>query len=275
MTTYWVIANSSSRTTDEAKIAETCDAIRAAGGIVARQVDLANEPMPPPGTAQMPDIVASLGGDGTASAVVDRYGTADGPRLLILPGGTMNLLAARLHGDDATPAEIIARAAQSGRTCRLPSVEGPDFRSLVGIIAGPASAWADVREDLRAGEIGALARDIPVALRETFAGPTLRLRGREQDHAALFVDAHTDGLHVHDIVAGSVGDLIRHGWAWLNRDFLGGPTEHIGKARQIIIESAEDEIMLLADGERHYAGAPLPLRWTDCPARLIATSDGC
>lgn len=272
MSRVWLIANSTSRTTDEAVIAEVCDAIARAGGAIARQIDLAQGDLPDTGGAP-PDMIASLGGDGTANAVIRRYGAEDGPALLVLPGGTMNLLAQRLHGD-APPGQVVERAFSSGRVVALPLIEGPDFRSLVGVIAGPASAWAEVREDLREGAINGLVADVKAALEATFTGPAVRLRGRAGDHAALFIEAREDGLHAHDIRAASIFDLISHGWAWLRRDFLGGPTERLAKGCDLVIESSEAEIMLLVDGEISSACAPLTLRWGSCPARLIATADG-
>lgn len=272
MTRVWLITNSNSRTTDEAVIAGICEAIERAGGEIVRKIDLANEDLPDVGD-DLPDMIASLGGDGTANAVIARFGTEDGPPLLILPGGTMNLLAQRLHGE-APLDQVVERALSQGHIVALPLIEGPGFRSLVGVIAGPASAWAEVREDLREGAIEALITDVKAALEATFAGPTVRLRGHTGDHAALFVEARDDGLHAHDIRADSILDLIRHGWAWLRRDFLGGPTERLEMGCDLVIESMEPEIMLLVDGEVSSASAPLTLRWGSCPARLIATADG-
>lgn len=272
MTRVWLIANSTSRTTNEAAIDETCEAIARAGGDLARRIDLAAEELPEPDTSA-PDMIVSLGGDGTANAVIRRFGGKAGPKLLILPGGTMNLLAQRLHGD-APVDQVVERAFSGDRIVTLPLIEGPGFRSLVGVIAGPASAWAEVREDIREGAIQNLIVDVKAAVEATFAGPAVRLRGRLGDHAALFVEARTDGLHVHDIRAESIFDLIRHGWAWLRRDFLGGPTERLEKGCDLVIESDETEIMLLVDGEMSSAPAPLTLRWAMCPARLIATADG-
>ena len=271
MTSAWLIANSNSRTTDQAAIAGVCEAIARAGGEVERQIDLANEELPDTGDSP-PDMVVSLGGDGTANAVIRQFGGADGPSLLILPGGTMNLLSQRLHGD-AQIEQVVERAFSNGRVISVPLIEGPDFRSLVGVIAGPASAWAEVREDLREGAVDSLIADVRAALEATFAGPAVRLRGHEDDHAALLIEAREDGLHAHDIRADSILDLIRHGWAWLRRDFLGGPTERLEKGRDLVIESRDAEIMLLVDGEMSSAAAPLTLRWGSCPARLIATAD--
>lgn len=270
MTKLWLIANRNSRTTDQNVIDSVKTAIEAAGGTVLRTIDLAGEELPKI-EGDAPDIIASLGGDGTANAVIDTYGHADGPALLILPGGTMNLLSHRLHGEADTGA-VIAQALSQQKTITLPQLEGPDFRSLVGIIAGPTAAWGTVREDIRRFAIGALIRDLPVAIRATYRAPRVQLKGDRTKCAALFIEPREDGLHAHDIQADSLGDLASHGWAWLNRDFLGGPTRQIGEGKQLTIKSRASRIALLVDGERQDAKAPLTLHWGRCPARFIATS---
>lgn len=270
MTKLWLIANRNSRTTDQNVIDSVKTAIEAAGGTVLRTIDLAGEELPKI-DGDAPDIIASLGGDGTAKAVIDTYGHADGPPLLILPGGTMNLLSHRLHGEADTGA-VIAQALSQQKTITLPQLEGPDFRSLVGIIAGPTAAWGTVREDIRRFAIGALIRDLPVAIRATYRAPRVQLKGDRRKCAALFIEPREDGLHAHDIQADSLGDLASHGWAWLNRDFLGGPTRQIGEGKQLTVKSRASRIALLVDGERQDAKAPLTLHWGRCPARFIATS---
>ena len=269
MTNFWLIANSMGGSTDEAMIAAVRDGMSARGYALAGETDLSDEDLPSFDTAAA-DMIVSLGGDGTANAVIDRYGSEEGPQLLILPGGTMNLLASKLHGE-ADSIEIIERLSATPRIAMLPYVEGPDFRSLVGIIAGPTAYWGNVREDLRKGALMALTEDVPAALEATFGEHTVRLAGEETGHSALFVEAREDGLHVHDILAENIVDVAQHGWAWLNRDFLGGPTRRINKGHHIVIEDEDGEIALLVDGERRSANAPLKLEWKSCPARFVTT----
>lgn len=270
MTSLWLVANSKSGTTDQKSIAETRDRIAGQGIDVVRVVDLAEEALPDADAA--PDIIAGLGGDGTANAVIDRYCDLPETALLILPGGTMNLLARRLHGDADTE-EVIERAARAPRIVTLPRVEGPDFHSLVGVIAGPTAHWGEVRENIREGDLPTLLESVPAALEETFEGARVRVRGEEEDHAALFIDPREDGLRVHAIRAENIADLASHGWAWLTRDFLGGPTEKLRQDRRIVLEQDDGAIALLVDGERCSLPSPLALRWGRCPARLLATNE--
>lgn len=268
MTSLWLVANSNSGSTGEGRIEEVRDHIAACGIEMIRFVDLTSENLPVMDDA--PDIIASLGGDGTANAVIGRYCEAPDSAILILPGGTMNLLAARLHGE-ANVEEIVEKAARSPRIITLPRIEGPDFTSLVGVIAGPATRWGEVRENIREGDLPTLIDSIPAALEETFEGERVRVKGQDEDHAALFIDPQQEGLRVHAIHTESLGDLALHGWAWLKRDFLGGPTGMLMEGRTAVLEQDGGEIAMLADGERRSASSPAELRWGLCPARFITT----
>lgn len=274
MTHLWLITNSMSSTTNASVIKGVCAHIEAQGGILSRQIDLAREELPALQN-DAPDIIASLGGDGTANAVINAYSEESTPPLLILPGGTMNLLAAKLHSEASIEQVIedgLATAQNQGSICTLPQVNGPDFRSLVGVIAGPTAHWGAVREDIRQGEVGALVEDISTALQETSSGARVRLRKQGEEFVALFIEPHDDGLYAHDIVAENIIDLAHHGWAWLNRDFLGGPTEKLKRAHEIHIDCDEERIQLLVDGEQMSAPSPLCLCLSQCPIRFIKTA---
>jgi hypothetical protein len=270
MRTLWLIANSMSRTTDSAAIDDACEMLRAHGFQLMRRVDLSTESLPD-GEA-LPDIIACLGGDGTASAVIDHYGEREVP-LLVLPGGTMNLLAHRLHGEADIPT-IIERAAQTPRIVRLPQITGPDFRSLVGVVAGATAAWGDVREALRSGDVEGMVEQARAALEATLSEPGVRIGGRGRRYTALFIEPLNDALRAQEIKADTLSDLAQHGWAWLTRNFLGGPTEPVMRAAEITLDDRTGELALLVDGERMRAASPLLLRWEMCPARFLSTLDG-
>ncbi len=274
MTSLWLVANSASGTTDAGRIDEARGEILRLGFDLARIIDLSAQPLPElaPGGENAPALIASLGGDGTANAVIDRYGGTADATLLILPGGTMNLLARRLHGE-ADMATVLARAAHAPAIATLPMIEGPDFHSLAGVIAGPATHWGTVRERLREGDLATLIDSVPAALEQTFEGHRIRLEGQQEGYAALFVEPVERGLRVHVVRADSLVDLAAHGWAWLNRDFLGGPTEELMQQDEVVLAQDGGHIALLADGERYTPPSPLRLRWARCPARFLATRE--
>lgn len=274
MTSIWLIANGRSGSTGEDAIRAAREKMEGLGASVTRFIDLAEEDLPDPGDTP-PDAIASLGGDGTAHAVIARYGPDARLPLMILPGGTMNLLSGKLHGRDADVDAVLERLLRGAAVeRRMPLLTGPGFASLVGVIAGPATAWGDVRENMREGGIGAVLEKMRDAISETFEGAPIRIAGMAGDHSAIFIEPQADGqLHAWSVQTEGLGDLAAHGWAWLNRDFLGGPTEKLTQDRVLTLESARRRIGLLVDGERKEADGPLRLEWAECPARFLATAD--
>lgn len=108
------------------------------------------------------DVVAVLGGDGTASAAA-RMADLDGPPLLILPGGTMNLLPHALHGRvDWQTALRNGLAQGEARTIVGGLVERDPF--FVAAIFGSPAFYAFGREALRKGRLAAAWRQFRYAL---------------------------------------------------------------------------------------------------------------
>lgn len=266
MRTIWLVTNNMSRTTDRATVDQVCDILDSRDFRVERLVDLGQGDLPD--SRDLPDIVACLGGDGTANAIVDHYGDKD-VELLVLPGGTMNLLARKLHGEADIPA-IIAEVAERERIVRLPQIAGPGFHSLVGVIAGATAAWGDVREALRSGDVETIVGQARLAFQSTLSPPSLSLEGQEKFYNALFIEPLADAMRVQEIKADTLYDIAQHGWAWLNRDFLGGPLAPLVCAAQIALRDQSGTLELLVDGERLSAAAPLSLRSEMCPARFLA-----
>lgn len=267
----WLIANSMSKSTDHKVIEDICACIEDSGYRLTRQIDLSKEKLPTNG--RLPDIIACLGGDGTANAAIERFGSEPGVIMLVLPGGTMNLLARKLHGD-ANAETIIAKSSFREHIVQLPQIAGPEFASLVGVIAGATAAWGDVREALRSGDVEHIVEEARAALQTTLAPPTLRIDADENMHNALFVEPQADGLQAQEIKAGTVSEITQHGWAWLNRDFLGGPLAPLTEAQEIRLSDSTGAMTLLVDGERIDTPSPLHLRWEICPARFLSTLDG-
>ena len=160
-----LIVNRSSGSHDPAQ----CDTLRQAlqrhGGRPIRMIAIPDDPMISAAQARADDIdlIAIFAGDGTVSAAVDALEGWEG-ELLILPGGTMNLLSRKLHGDAEPEAIVEAAFSPAARRATLPLAEGCGVRSLVGIVAGPTAAWGEVREDMRKLDLGGLFESVPDAL---------------------------------------------------------------------------------------------------------------
>ena len=127
MERLWFVTNPNSGSSDAAK-AEAIEAACVEKGL--RFVGRTNFPDQTLPTIQQldragADTVILFAGDGTINAAVCALADWDGG-ILILPGGTMNLLAKALHGD-ADPAAIDAAAMMTRRFMSPPdAINGRD-----------------------------------------------------------------------------------------------------------------------------------------------------
>jgi diacylglycerol kinase family enzyme len=113
------------------------------------------------------DILVVLGGDGTIRTAALRSKT-DGPYLIPLPGGTMNLLPRALYGElgwhdvlKNTLARPILKQVSGGE------VKGERF-FISGVFGAPA-LWANVREAVREGDLSRAVEEGKVAMKRMFA----------------------------------------------------------------------------------------------------------
>lgn len=267
----WLIINENSGGHAPSRAEAVADALKGAGCRIDRVIALPGDSMPDADAARATDVelIAVFAGDGTINAAVRALEGWEGD-LLILPGGTMNLLSRKLHGD-AEPADIVRAAlARDARHVTLPVAEGCGLRSLVGIIAGPTAAWGDVREDIRNVDLGGLVESVPQALKETLQGDLISVEGVDGEFQAIFLDPKEDGLRASGIDAGTAAELLQHGWAWLKGDFREGPRTPLICAPSIRLRRSGD-INLLVDGEQAEAKGPCRFTLGRCGLNFIAT----
>ncbi|MCF8709455.1 diacylglycerol/lipid kinase family protein [Rhizorhapis sp. SPR117] len=255
--------------------ATLCDTIKGAfeahGGQIERVLSLPKDQLPKAADANAADIelIVVFTGDGTINATVDAL-NGWGGALLVLPGGTMNLLSRKLHGD-ADPIDIVRVAMVEGcKRVKLPVAEVCGLRSLVGIVAGPTAAWGDVREDLRQRDLGRLVDSVPQALQETLDGAPVSVDGVEGEFQAIFIDPEAEGLRAEGIEAGTALELLQHGWAWLMGDFRDGPSTPLICAHKLTLLRDED-IALLVDGEQASVKSPCSVSLGQCALSFITT----
>ena len=273
MAVTWLIVNSGSGSHDPARVAGIEAALAANAHPVARRIALPEDRLPDAAAADAgaPDLIVVFGGDGTVSATVEALEGWDGP-LLVLPGGTMNLLSGKLHGEGLEAGAIVAKALAGPIAMRrFPLAMGSGQRSLVGIIAGPTTAWGDVRENLRKIDLAALVQSVPQALEQTLKSEGVSVEGAEGDYQAIFVEPVDDVLTATGIKAASLSEMAQHGFAWLNRDFLGGPTEPLLRSGSVTITGGQRQIGLLVDGERATAETPCTFTIAPCPLNFVST----
>lgn len=96
------------------------------------------------------DTIIVLGGDGTARAAAD-LAPRNGPPLILLPGGTLNILPKALYGDLAWP-EALTAALERGVERRLPVGRANGEAFYVAGLFGPTTLLALARESVREGK---------------------------------------------------------------------------------------------------------------------------
>jgi diacylglycerol kinase family enzyme len=112
------------------------------------------------------DVLIVLGGDGTIRSAAEQC-DRDGPYLIPLPGGTMNMLPKALYGDDEWKAALTK------------TLEGPEVQPVNGgqidekrfycaAIFGDPSRWAEAREAIREGDLSKATEQGMEALEKAF-----------------------------------------------------------------------------------------------------------
>ena len=272
MRKFWLISNQGSGSTSPDKQAALVARFADHGIEQAGQTDFPDEPLPTPRSldAAEVDMAVLFAGDGTINAAIGALAGWDGA-ILILPGGTMNLLAKALH-DDLDPLAIIDRAVADGTRVALPCVEAGDARAYVGLILGPAAAWAHAREAARAGRSRALIRAIGHAWRRTF-GKGIRLAGVPGLTArvqAAFVVAEDNGLRIAAVDARDWRAITALGWEWITGDWVKAAAVH--EVRSQAMRCTERRPVLgLFDGEPQMVPVGTVIRAGRTGAQFIRT----
>lgn len=123
------------------------------------------------------DAVITLGGDGTARLAASLTHPDEGPALIVLPGGTMNMLPHALNGE--VDWETALRAALlSGRPRTIVGGVANGEPFFVAVVFGSPARFAWGREAMRAGDPVSAFRRFRYALRRSF-GRRLRVRADE------------------------------------------------------------------------------------------------
>ena len=217
MKRVWLVINRSSRSVGNDWEAKLKAAFEARGAAVAGVTDFPADTLPDPAAldAAQVDVAAVAAGDGTINAVARALEDWTGI-LLVLPGGTMNLLAKALHGD-ALPEAIITAIRNPPDARPIATVDSGDNRAVVGAIVGPAASWVHAREAVRAGSWGKFTRSVRLAYVRTLSR-SVHLRkggGRSRGYRAIFIHPDEGALSVVKVRASGWTDGVRLGFTYL------------------------------------------------------------
>lgn len=274
----WLVVNPASGSNDEDTVAALEQALVDAGCDLRRTLRVPDVPPPPRATLEQEgvELLVIFTGDGTANGVVTGlYGWAG--RVLVLPGGTQNLLARSLHGE-ATALEIVALlGAGRLRPWTRPLLRCSAGDALCEIVAGPGATWSDVRESLRELDVAGVATTVREAIGQSAGGQKVVLAnpalGNPEGYPAIrFYPAGDHAMAVDGYGADGILDYARHGLALLKRDFREGPHDELGQHRAVICR-AEGPIELMIDGERATGLAEERIELTPCDLTFLASGE--
>lgn len=284
-TKVWLVCNAASGSNDEKAVQAVREAIGEAGFDLSHVVSFPDELLPQPAdlAAQDVDVLAVFGGDGTIhSAIEAATGEGDSAGLwsgavLPLPGGTMNMLSKRLHGDVAAT-EIVGRLqAAPLRRVRPSVIRTSKGTALTGVLAGPGAIWNEVREAMRSMDIIELVTSAGEAIVHSTSAPKVfsdpAAGAREEGYSAITVTPKDDGLETKGYYAQTLGDFAGQGVALLNRDYRKGPHDKLGRYQTVRLFCPEGEPMgMLIDGEPFQGAAEEVFEVGPSAIDLIATA---
>ncbi|MBO9498324.1 MAG: diacylglycerol kinase [Novosphingobium sp.] len=271
----WLVVNKASGSNSETSLDELRAACAAAGLRVAGTTCFPEDDLPTRDRldAAGAGMVAVYTGDGTVNALVTSLYGWDGA-VLILPGGTMNLLYRRLHGERDLAEVLAAVAAGKATRCRPDIVRSAQGDGLSGVMAGPGTQWNDVREAIRKVDLPAMATGTAQAIEQSVAAPMIACAGlgRAEGYPLVMLTPEQGGFVVDAYYAETLEQYLAHGLALLKRDFREGPHDTLGKVTELTIENvADDPVGLLIDGEPAAGGRDVRFALVPCEVDLLAT----
>lgn len=273
----WLIANSASGSNSEEAHAALEQALTNAGLRIAQRTFFPDDDLPVPAAldAAGVDTLVIFAGDGTINAGIENV-TGWGGMILVLEGGTKNLLFHRLHGDATTELVVQRVASGNARRVRPGIIRCAAGAAYAGLMAGPGTSWNPVREALRDRDIVRLAEGAVNAVTETLEGPPIvcvepRL-GRAEGYPLLLCTPHDDAIELVAFHSDTAGEMLGQTVALAQMNFRDGPHDDLGRATRLRFESADGSPYgLLIDGEPAEADGSDEFILAQAQVDLLAT----
>jgi len=223
------------------------------------------------------DVIIVLGGDGTARAAAE-VAPRDGPPLILLPGGTLNILPRALYGERAWP-EALAAALERGLVKRLPVGRANDEPFYVAALFGGTTQLVHVREAVREGKPLTAWRRLRIALKRSFTH-TLRARiGKQRmksiEAIGVLLPSFSGGIEAEDLEwvrldAHHVLDLARVGIRALTAGWRNDPAIEIARTKTGDIDASLGYIHATLDGEPRRFYSRVHIKYDARGPRVLA-----
>ena len=272
----WLVTNSASGSYSEATVQDLAERFTHAGLPLDHVVTIPHEPPPDRAALEAAGVTMLViyTGDGTINGVVTGlFGW--GGRVLVLPGGTQNLLAKALHGDGDAAAVVATVGTGKAEAVNRYVIRTSQGDALCEVLAGPGAKWSDVREAMREGDLGGMATTLGEAIGQSAGGALVRIAepalGKAEGYPAVRVHPLDGHMIVDGYGADTVAEYAQQGLALLRRDFREGPHDKLGEHPAIVCRS-DESIELMIDGERVTGGLEERFEIFPCPVEFLATN---
>lgn len=232
-----------------------------------------------------PDLFVVWGSDGTIRSALTIVGPIT-PNLLILPGGTMNLLPRSIHGEKAW--DMVLRDVLKGPKLKsLSAGEVNGDRFYCAMMAGAPAYFAEVRESVRRGDLAKAAAQTGAAIEVL---KTMHLQATYSDGYSFAGTA----LPTSSFVGAIIGSLTKAGRGMevaslanptttgaMNvvctsffTDWRNAPGVEVAPATLLDI-AAEDggDIPVIADGEHMQPAPHLHVTFVENASRCLTGSE--
>ncbi len=231
---------------------------------------------------EAPDLVIVWGGDGTHRSVLDTLGRRTS-QILLLPGGTMNLLTKWLHGGQ--PWERVLWSVLGSPTPRiLPAGRIDGMHFFCAMIAGVPAKLAEVREDVRRGDLGRAVQDTGIALSGVRSMHLATSFGKDLEHTSSHFPpgnvvgalvgplATNQRMQVARLELGSTWSALEFAWTSFVSEWRNRPEVSMQSAETLQVEDVDGlDIPAMIDGEKISPGKSLSVTFVEEAATCLVT----
>ncbi|MEO6040710.1 MAG: diacylglycerol kinase family protein [Croceibacterium sp.] len=274
----WLVNNAASGSNDGKALEELDQCLGSHGFRIAHRTVFPEQDLPTPAIldAAVIECLAVFAGDGTVNALIGTLAGWSGA-VLVLAGGTMNLLYHRLHGERSLDEVIAALADGDARRHRPGIIRSRHGDALAGVLAGPGASWGSVREAMRDQAALEMAGTAINAIQETLTGKQIACLepkvGNDEGYPLINLTPTDVGIEIDAYAATTAKDYLDQAWALAKRDFRQGPHDRLGTPTRVRLASTGGSAFgLLIDGEQSECGAEEEFTLVRSEVDLLATA---